>query len=137
MLLSYPGVQDTAEAKRILGKTANLEFRLAAPYGATTGTYQMFSFKSHADRTVDLLRDIIITGNQVTNAQFSYNTQNGQPLVNITLDSRGGQRMLRITQENLGRQMAVLYIEQKPIVDTVITRVDGKEERKSSTRFKK
>jgi len=136
IVVELPGVQDTAEAKRILGKTANLEFRLAAPYGATAGSYQTFPFRSEPKQTANLSPDIIITGNQVTNAQFSYNNQSGQPLVNITLDSQGGQRMLRTTRSNIGHQMAVLYIEQRPVTEMVSKTINGKPVRKSVTTFK-
>ena len=136
IVVELPGVQDTAEAKRILGKTANLEFRLAAPYGAPAGSYQSFHFRSNPAQTANISRDIILTGNHVTNAQFSYNSQSGQPLVSITLDSQGGQRMLRTTRDNIGRQMAVLYIEQKPVTEMVTKMVNGKPERKAVTVFK-
>lgn len=136
IVVELPGVQDTAEAKRILGKTANLEFRLAAPYGAPAGSYQTFHFRSNPAQTAHLSRDIILTGNHVTNAKFSYDSQGGQPQVNITLDSQGGQRMLRTTRDNIGRQMAVVYIEQKPVTKMVTKTVNGKPERKPVTTFK-
>ena len=136
IVVELPGVQDTAEAKRILGKTANLEFRLAAPYGAPAGSYQTFHFRSNPAQTANLSRDILLTGNHVTNAQFSYNQQDGQPLVNITLDSQGGQRMLRTTRSNVGRQMSVLYLEQKPITTMVTKTVNGKQVREPETTFR-
>ena len=113
IVVELPGVQDTAEAKRILGKTANLEFRLAAPFDATTGNYDTFEFRSGNGRTANLDRDVIMTGDQVSNARSNVDPQTGSPEVNITLDNRGGDLMTRATRNNVGRGMAVLFIEQK------------------------
>ncbi|MCY4177794.1 MAG: protein translocase subunit SecD, partial [Endozoicomonadaceae bacterium] len=126
IVVELPGVQDTAEAKRILGKTASLEFRLAAAANAQPGTYESFHFRNEPSEQAQLSRDIIVTGNQVTNAHLSYNQQTNQPLVNISLNSQGGQQMLRTTRNNVGNQMAVLYIEQKPVTRMVSKVVDGK-----------
>ena len=136
IVVELPGIQDTAEAKRILGKTANLEFRLAVAYGAAPGTYQSFHFRNNPVQTANLSKDILLTGNQVTNAQFGYSAQDNQPHVNITLDSQGGQRMLRTTRDNVGNQMAVVYIEQKPVSKAVTKTVDGKKETQQITSFK-
>ena len=113
IVVELPGVQDTAEAKRILGKTANLEFRLAADYNATPGTFETFEFRSQPGRTANLQRDIILTGDQVANARSNVDAESGQPEVNITLDSRGGELMTRATRNNVGAGMAVIYIEQR------------------------
>jgi preprotein translocase subunit SecD len=114
IVVELPGIQDTAEAKRILGKTANLEFRLVATADAPPGTRQQFSYRS-ADRagaTEWLERDVIITGERVSNAQASFD-QNGRPNVNISLDSEGGTLMHRSTRNNIKRRMGVLFIERK------------------------
>lgn len=113
IVVELPGVQDTAEAKRILGKTANLEFRLAAGAGASAGSYDTFGFRSAPERTARLDRDIIMTGDQVANARASVDLQTNSPEVNITLDSRGGDLMTRATRSRIGQGMAVLFIEQK------------------------
>ncbi|MBE8215632.1 MAG: protein translocase subunit SecD [Endozoicomonadaceae bacterium] len=119
IVVELPGVQDTAEAKRILGKTANLEFRLAIPAGSTGDAYKTFRFRNKATQMANLSNDIIITGNQVTDAKFTFNQQSAQPIVNITLSPDGGNKMLRVTQDNLGQQMAVVYLEQKPIIKPI------------------
>ncbi|WP_281646266.1 protein translocase subunit SecD [Parendozoicomonas sp. Alg238-R29] len=113
IVVELPGVQDTAEAKRILGKTANLEFRLAAGFDAAPGTYETFEFRSNTGRTANLQRDIIMTGDQVANARSNVDIQTGSPEVNISLDNRGGELMKRATRNNVGQGMAVLFIEQK------------------------
>ncbi len=114
IVVELPGIQDTAEAKRILGKTANLEFRLVATADAPLSERQEFPYRS-ADRagaTEWLERDVIITGERVANAQASFD-QNGQPNVNISLDSEGGTLMHRSTRNNIKRRMGVLFIERK------------------------
>ena len=128
IVVELPGVQDTAEAKRILGKTANLEFRLAAGFDAAPGTTDTFEFRSQPGRTANLQRDIIMTGDQVANARSNVDTQTGSPEVNISLDNRGGELMTRATRNNVGKGMAVLFIEQKFMGNRTETRmVDGAE----------
>ena len=124
IVVELPGVQDTAEAKRVLGKTANLEFRLAAEPDAPRATTESFPFRSSEGRVADVERSIIITGDQVTDAQANYD-ENGRPQVNISLDSHGGELMNRATRSNIGRGMAVLFIEQRQISRTVTEEVDG------------
>ncbi|WP_339079845.1 protein translocase subunit SecD [Pseudomonas sp. TMP9] len=126
IVVELPGVQDTAEAKRILGKTANLEFRLAAEPDASKASTEAFEFRQEGRAPAQLERDLIITGDQVTDAQASFD-ENGSPQVNIRLDGRGGDLMNRATRNNVGRSMAVIFIEQKPVSRTVRQVVDGVE----------
>lgn len=114
IVVELPGIQDTAEAKRILGKVANLEFRLVAETNAPISERQRFEYRS-ADRggmTEWLERDVIITGESVSNAQAGFD-QNGQPNVSISLDGEGGMLMSRATRANVKRRMGVLFIERK------------------------
>jgi len=114
IVVELPGIQDTAEAKRILGKVANLEFRLVANMDAASSDKQRFEYRS-ADRAGAsewLERDVIITGERVSNAQASFD-QNGQPNVQISLDGEGGTLMSRATRNNIKRRMGVLFIERK------------------------
>ncbi|SFQ89185.1 preprotein translocase subunit SecD [Halopseudomonas formosensis] len=125
IIVELPGVQDTAEAKRILGKTANLEFRLAAEPNAPRATVETFEFRDGMGRPpADVERSIILTGDQVTDAQSNFD-ENGQPQVNIRLDGHGGELMSRATRNNVGRGMAVLFIEQREVPRTVMQEVDG------------
>jgi preprotein translocase subunit SecD len=126
IVVELPGVQDTAEAKRILGKTANLEFRLAAEPDATKAATESFEFRQEGRPPAQLERDLIITGDQVTDAQASFD-ENGSPQVNIRLDGRGGDLMNRATRNNVGRSMAVIFIEQKPVTRYMRQVVDGVE----------
>lgn len=127
IVVELPGVQDTAEAKRILGKTANLEFRLAAEADAPRASTEAFGFREEGRPPVQLERTLIITGDQVTDAQASYD-ENGRPQVNIRLDGHGGDLMNRATRNNVGRSMAVIFIEQRPITRYVKQMVDGAEQ---------
>lgn len=109
IVVQLPGVQDTAEAKRILGKTANLQFRLRALTDASAFEKENFNFEG---RTVELERDIIVTGEEVTRASSGFD-ENGFPQVNIGLSGPGGAQMNAITKKAVKRQMAVIFIEQK------------------------
>ena len=124
IVVELPGVQDTAEAKRILGKTANLEFRLGAESDAPRATVETFDFRGDKRPPADVERSIILTGDQVTDAQSNYD-ENGQPQVNIRLDGPGGDMMTRATRNNVGRGMAVIFIEQRQISRKVQQEVDG------------
>lgn len=127
IVVELPGVQDTAEAKRILGKTANLEFRLAAEADAARASTESFEFRQEGRPPAQLERNLIITGDQVTDAQASYD-ENGRPQVNIRLDGHGGDLMNRATRNSVGRSMAVIFIEQRPTTRYVKQVVDGVEQ---------
>ncbi|MDI9245217.1 protein translocase subunit SecD [Marinobacter sp. CHS3-4] len=122
IIVELPGVQDTAAAKRVLGATANLEFRLEAPQDAASADVETFPFRDNPNRTARLLREVIVTGDNVSNAQQAFD-ENGQPQVNITMDSVGGDLMNRATRNAIGRRMAVLFIEYRTETEEVM--VDG------------
>jgi preprotein translocase subunit SecD len=134
IVVELPGVQDTAEAKRILGKTANLEFRLQADPNAPRGATESFGFREEGRPPVQLERELIITGDQVTDAQASFD-ENGRPQVNIRLDGHGGDLMNRATRNNVGRSMAVIFIEQKPVTRYVRQTIDGVEQEVAISSF--
>ncbi|WP_338492687.1 protein translocase subunit SecD [Pseudomonas trivialis] len=127
IVVELPGVQDTAEAKRILGKTANLEFRLAAEPGATRATSEEFEFREGNRPPALIERGLIITGDQVTDAKAGFDSQHGTPEVNIRLDGHGGDLMNRATRSNVGRSMAVIFIEQRPVTTYTKQMVNGVE----------
>ncbi len=110
IVVELPGVQDTAEAKRIIGKTANLEFRLES----LTKSGETFKFRTPSGQGPDarLENQAVITGENVTDARASFD-ENGRPQVNITLDSKGGWQMGHATRDNIGRRLSVLFIEYK------------------------
>ena len=111
IVVELPGVQDTATAKRVLGATANLEFRLEALPDTPIRETQQFKFRAN-DRVAQLERDIITTGNSVSDARSSFD-ENGMPQVNISLDASGGRRMADVTKTSVGRRMAVIFIESR------------------------
>lgn len=119
IVVELPGVQDTAEAKRVLGRTANLEFRMVSEQAATftggtppIGT-EAFPFGTLDGPPVLLDRQAIVTGDKVTNAQANIDPQTAQAEVAITLDDAGGRLMQNATARAVGKQMAVLFIENK------------------------
>lgn len=122
IVVELPGVQDTAAAKRILGATANLEFRLEANRNAEVFDTETFEFRDQPNRTAVLERDIITTGNNVANASVGFD-ENNKPQVNIRLNGQGGRFMSDATKNNVGRSMAVLFIEHK--TRTRIVEQDG------------
>jgi len=110
IVVELPGVQDTAEAKRIIGKTANLEFRLES----LTKSGETFKFRTPSGQGPDarVENQAVITGENVTDARASFD-ENGRPQVNITLDAKGGWQMGHATRDNIGRRLSVLFIEYK------------------------
>jgi len=117
IVVELPGIQDTAEAKRIIGKTANLEFRLEND-PSQSSFYEEFDFRdaSVGVGTARLERQPIVTGEAVTDAATGFD-ENGMPQVSITLSSDGGAKMHRSTRNNVGRRMGVLFIEYKTLVN--------------------
>tara|TARA_B100001564_G_scaffold325567_1_gene307182 strand:+ start:380 stop:2200 length:1821 start_codon:yes stop_codon:yes gene_type:complete len=107
--VQLPGVQDTAKAKKIIGQTANLEFRLEAESNNLLSRTDKFDFEG---RSIKLLKQVIITGDQVTDADVGYD-ESGFPQVDIRLDGEGGRKMHRLTRNNIGRKMAVIFVERK------------------------
>jgi preprotein translocase subunit SecD len=127
IVVQLPGVQDTAAAKRILGATATLEYR-AVDYEhdvqqAVAGKVPAGSrlYYERNGKPVLLKKAVIATGNQITNASSGLDQQNGSPMVNVSLDAKGGNSMLKFTKANVGKPMAVVFIENK----TETSLVDG------------
>ena len=112
IVVELPGVQDTTSAKKIIGKTANLEFRLEARSETASSRKTDFKFKNSNFGSAYLENDVIVTGDRVTNANTGFD-ENGQAQVNITLDMQGGRAMQRATDGNIGRRLGVLFVEQK------------------------
>ncbi len=119
IVVELPGIQDPAEAKRVLGRTANLEFRMVAKDaenftgGIPPAGTEAFPFETLDGPPVLLERQAIVTGEKVTDAQTNVDPESGQPEVSITLDSAGGKLMQNATRTRVGDQMAVLFIENK------------------------
>mgnify|MGYP001165395015 FL=1 len=117
IVVDLPGIQDSARAKEILNKFANLEFRLEALPRARKSQLETYEYQG---RMQDIMRRNIVTGNNVQDAQQSYDPETSQPQVSIELDNEGGRKMHAATKDNIGRSMAILFIEQKPRVRQVV-----------------
>ncbi|MBM3202655.1 protein translocase subunit SecD [Candidatus Woesearchaeota archaeon] len=120
IVVQLPGVQDTARAKEILGATATLEFRLVdsehSAQAASEGKTPLGSrlYNDRTGRPLLLQRKIIVTGDQIVNASSGLEQQSGSAAVFITLNGVGARKMADTTKENIGKAMAVVYIENKP-----------------------
>ncbi|MGV6859263.1 MAG: protein translocase subunit SecD [bacterium] len=120
IVVELPGVQDTARAKRILGATATLEFRLVDekgdPFSAASGGHVPADDRLYKERNgnpILLKRRVMLTGEYITNAQSGIDSQSGGPSVNITLDGKGAKIFSKATGANIKKLMAVVFIENK------------------------
>ena len=131
IVVQLPGVQDTARAKDILGATATLEFRLVDTehdVEVALKGHPPIGTRLYYDRSgkpVLLKRRVIVTGDQIVDASSGFDQQSGSPAVFITLDAVGAKRMAKVTRENIGKPMAVVFIENRVETKTV----DGKKVR--------
>ena len=132
IVVQLPGVQDTAEAKRVLGSTATVEYRGVDeqndPYEAQRTGRVPAQSRLYFDRQGEpilLSRTVIASGDNLVGAAAGFDQQSGQPNVVVTLDGVGARRMLEHTTENVGNRMAVVFIEHRPEVEMV----DGEEVR--------
>jgi len=132
IVVQLPGVQDTAQAKKILGATATLEYRAAvdgnafeAAQSGRVPTGSRLYYERDTRRPILLSRRIIASGDQLVDARSGFDPQDGSPMVSVTLNAAAGARMNEFTRDNVGRFMGVVYIERLP--ETRI--VDGKEVR--------
>ncbi len=142
IVVQLPGVQDTAQAKRILGATATLEYRGVVegdPYEALrTGNvppnariyYRKEIGPDGKPIPILLNKRVIATGDQLVTARSGYDPRSGTPQVSVTLNGIGGQRMFDFTSENVGKPMAVVYVERVP---EVTIGPDGEEIRTTRT----
>ena len=112
IVIELPGVQDPTAAKKIIGKTANLEWRLEASTRTSPLRKEKFNFKENEFQTAFLEKAVIITGDVVSGAQSGID-ENNQPQVSIDLNLDGGRAMQKATSGNIGRRLGVLFVEQK------------------------
>ena len=141
VVVQLPGVQDTAQAKRILGATATLEYRAVVegdPYSALASGNVPPEARIYYRKEIGpdgkpipilLNKRVIASGEHLVAARSGFDSQSGTPMVSVRLNSVGGQRMLDFTTNNVGKPMAVVYVERIPEVKLV----DGKEVRTTRT----
>ncbi|MBM4227437.1 MAG: protein translocase subunit SecD, partial [Gammaproteobacteria bacterium] len=128
IVVQLPGVEDTAEAKKLLGATATLEFRMVDADGdldaATAGRVPLGSklYQRREGGPILLEKRVMLTGESIIDASSGMETQSGTPAVFITLDGKGARRFSRATREQIGKPMAVVFIEQqqgKPVEEVI------------------
>jgi len=122
VVVQLPGVQDTAKAKEILGRTATLEIRMVDEEKSDAATLEKATqgqaplgdeaFKDREGRTILVKKNVVLTGDYITDAGPGVNSQTGQSVVNVTLDGRGARIFQQATRENVGKRMAILLIEK-------------------------
>ncbi len=122
VVVQLPGVQDTAKAKEILGRTATLEIRLVDEEKSDPLTLENAEkgqapvgdevFKDREGRAILVKKNVVLTGDYITDAGPGINGQTGQSVVNVTLDGRGARVFQQVTRENVGKRMAILLIEK-------------------------
>jgi preprotein translocase subunit SecD len=144
IIVEMPGIQDVAEAKRLLGGTATLEWRAvvegnpqtAKETGVVPPDARLYFRRAEAPgaerQPILLSKRVIVSGDQLIDAIPGIDPQTGRPDVSIKLDSAGGKRMLKYTLDNVGKLMAIVYIERTPTTST--DPVTGKEVRSTSVR---
>ncbi|AGX87936.1 protein translocase subunit SecD [Candidatus Symbiobacter mobilis] len=120
IVVQLPGVQDTAKAKDILGRTATLEVRMvdesveanAAEAGTGPVPYGSESYKERSGAIVIVKKQVILTGENLTDAQPGFDSQTQEPTVNLNLDAKGTRVFRDVTRENVGKRMAILLFEK-------------------------
>ncbi len=131
IVVQLPGAQDPAKLKNILSATATLEYRLAdtehSVEDALNGRVPPGSrlYEESNGQPVLLKKQVIVTGDQIVDASSGFDQQSGQPAVFVTLDGIGAKRMRRMTNENVGKPMAVVFIESR----TVTREIDGEQKK--------
>ncbi|EUJ09767.1 protein-export membrane protein, SecD/SecF family [Methylophilaceae bacterium 11] len=122
IVVQLPGVQDTAKAKEILGRTATLEIRLVDEEKTDFATMEKASngqvpfgdelYKDRSGRPILVKKSVVLTGDRITDAGPGVDGQNGSSVVNVTLDGRGAGIFKNVTRDNVGKRMAILLIEK-------------------------
>ncbi len=120
IIVQLPGVQDTAKAKDILGRTATLEVRMvdessearAAEMGSGNVPFGSERYLDRAGQAVIVKRQVVLTGENLTDAQPGFDSQTQEPTVNLTLDAKGARIFKDVTRENVGKRMAIILFEK-------------------------
>ena len=119
IVVQLPGVQDTAKAKDILGRTATLEVRMVddspealAQLSQGTVPFGTERFKDREGRDILVKRQVVLTGDNLNDAQPGFDNQTHEPTVNLTLDAKGARIFKDVTRENVGKRMAIILFEK-------------------------
>jgi preprotein translocase subunit SecD len=125
IIVQLPGAQDPARLKDLLGATATLEYRLVdtehSVQDALDGRVPVGTalYYERNGQPILLKRRVIVTGDQITSAAAGFDQQSGSPMVSVSLDGQGARQMRRITTENVGKPMAVVFIESRSVTRLV------------------
>jgi len=119
-VVQLPGVQDTAKAKEILGRTATLEIRMvdestegrAAELGSGPVPFGDEKYLDRNQQPVVVKKQVILTGENLTDAQPGFDNQTQEPTVNLTLDAKGSRIFKDVTRDNVGKRMAIILFEK-------------------------
>ena len=120
VVVELPGVQDTARAKQTLGRTATLELRMvddsaeasAAAAGSGPVPFGTERFVERGGRSIIVKRNVVLTGDSLTDAQPGFDSQTQQPKVDLTVDAKGARIMRDTSRENIGKRMAIILFEK-------------------------
>lgn len=120
VVIQLPGIQDTAKAKDIIGRTATLELRMvdesaeaqAAAAGSGAVPYGDEKYSDRRGMPVVVKKDVVLTGESLTDAQPGFDQQTQEPKVDLTVDAKGGRVMRDISRDNIGKRMAILLFEK-------------------------
>ncbi|MGX5174409.1 protein translocase subunit SecD [Aliikangiella sp. IMCC44653] len=121
ILIQLPGVQDSAQAKRILGSTATVEFRLvsqASGYNPSSAGPGAEIIEGEGDINYAIRKSVIVDGTHLTDATVGYD-ENAMPQINVTLDGEGGNKMLAVTSKNINKPMAIIMIESRGVYEVI------------------
>ena len=125
VVVELPGIKDTARAKEIIGATATLEFKMVDEDYISESFADEYNipinsklYKDQNNNPIVLKRNVVLTGENIVDASSGFD-QNSRPAVNITLDSLGAKAFSKITGKNIGKAMAVIFIENKPEIQTI------------------
>jgi preprotein translocase subunit SecD len=127
VLVEVPGLQDTSKLKEILGTTAKLEFRLVAEPGADPADVE-FLDDVETGKQLPIQKRVMVQGEDLTDAQPSFDQRSGEPIVNFRFNIRGGQRFGEVTSENVGKRFAIVLdnkVISAPVIMTPITGGSG------------
>jgi len=122
IIVELPGVQDPAQAIRILQRIATLQFHLEAEFGAPSLTYETFEYQG---QLINVDNGVILQGDRISSVRANLD-QNGLPQVQLSLDAQGGNQINRVTRDNVGNMMDILLIETKSRTNSFINE-DGEE----------
>lgn len=124
ILVQVPGLQDPQRLKEILGKTAKLQFRMAADIGGSSTEVEQLASKDDAGAKVSIEKRVIVEGDDLVDAQPAFDSRTNEPIVNFRFNVRGAQKFAQVTSESIGRRLAIVLdneVVSAPTIQSAIT----------------